>query len=204
MTQHSDSSKADNQDRRHFLAGGALATGAMASGLAVGYGMFFRCAVQYLYPSEESTVWMFVTDTDSVAPGQAFSFQSPTGISVVITRKSTGGTGTLPSATDFLALSSVCPHLGCRVHWESQNDRFYCPCHLGAFDPEGRPIAGPPLAANQSLAEYPLKVEGRLLYINMPVKSIDETTSRRVAANDACSNRLNDSTSSDRTPGERA
>jgi cytochrome b6-f complex iron-sulfur subunit len=203
MTRDSDSLRTDDPDRRHFLASGSLATGAMAGGLALGYGMFFRCAARYLYPSEEGTAWMFVTDVASVAPGQAFSFQSPTGVPVVITRKSSNGAGDSPTADDFLALSSVCPHLGCRVHWEPQNDRFFCPCHLGAFDPEGRPTAGPPLAANQSLPEYPLKVEDGLLYINMPVKPIDQTTDRRVAGIDACRNRVNNSPRSDRGPGEQ-
>jgi Rieske Fe-S protein len=162
----------------------------MAGGLALGYGMFFRCAGKYLYRAEEGTAWMFVTNVASLAPGQAYSFQSPTGVPVVITRRREGGAGSreqgagtteqVPTAADFLALSSVCPHLGCRVHWEPQNDRFFCPCHLGAFDPEGRPTAGPPLAANQSLSEYPLRVENGLLYINMPIKPIDERTYRVV------------------------
>lgn len=143
--------------------------------------MFFRCAGQYLYPAEEGTAWMFVTNAKDVAPGQAITFQSPTGVPVVITRKSESAADRSLKADDFLALSSVCPHLGCRVHWEPQNDRFFCPCHLGAFDPEGRPIAGPPLAANQSLPEYPLKVEDGLLYIRMQVEPIDATTYRRVA-----------------------
>jgi Rieske Fe-S protein len=204
MTQLSESCKAGDWDRRHFLVSGALATGAMAGGLALGYGMFFGCAVQYLYPSEEGTAWMFVTDVDSVAPGQAISFQSPTGVPVVVTRKSSSVPGASSSADDFLALSSVCPHLGCRVRWEPQNDRFFCPCHLGEFDPEGRPIAGPPLAANQPLPDYPLKVEGGLLYINMPVKPIDQTIYRRVAGTDAYRSRVGDSPGSDHAAGEQA
>lgn len=163
----------------------------MAGGLIAGYGMFARCAGEYLYPSDEGTAWMFVTAAASLAPGQAISFVSPTGVAVVITRKGkeqeAGSAATQPvdevlTAADFLALSSVCPHLGCRVHWEPQNNRFFCPCHLGAFDPEGRPTAGPPLAANQSLPEYPLRVENGLLYISMPVKPLDQSTYRVAAA----------------------
>jgi phenylpropionate dioxygenase-like ring-hydroxylating dioxygenase large terminal subunit len=71
------------------------------------------------------------------------------------------------------------------VHWEPQNDRFFCPCHLGTFDPEGRPTGGPPLSANQSLPEYPLRVEKGLLYISMPIKPIDETTYRRFVQSEA-------------------
>lgn len=204
MTQHPGSSNSIDRERRRFLASGAVATGAMAGGLALGYGMFFRCAGEYLYPSEEGTAWMFVTDAASVVPGHAFSFQSPMGVPVVITRKSESAADAPPTADEFLALSSVCPHLGCRVHWEPQNDRFFCPCHLGAFGPEGQPIAGPPLAANQSLPQYPLKVEGGLLYINMPVKPIDETTYRRLAENDASEGRTNNSPLADRGPGGTA
>lgn len=188
MAKHSGSDKADDPDRRRFLASGAAATGAMAGGLALGYGAFIRCAGQYLYPVEEGTAWMFVASATSLAPGQAISFVSPMGVPVVITRRSgEQGAGSEErksdaeaTAADFLALSSVCPHLGCRVHWEPQNDRFFCPCHLGTFNPEGRPTGGPPLSANQSLPEYPLQVENGLLYINMPIKPIDETTYRRV------------------------
>jgi Rieske Fe-S protein len=197
MSKQADAGRPEQPDRRQFLTGGALASGAMAGGLALGYGMFFRCAGEYLYPSEEGRAWMFVTNVAGVAPGQAVSFQSPTGVPVVITRKREGEAPAepntanaqspseslaAPTAADFLALSSVCPHLGCRVHWEPQNDRFFCPCHLGTFDPEGRPTGGPPLAANQSLPEYPLRVENGLLYINMPIKPIDQTTYRVVQA----------------------
>jgi len=61
----------------------------------------------------------------------------------------------------------VCPHLGCQVHWEPQNDRFFCPCHNGVFSPDGVATAGPPAEAGQSLLEYPLKVEGNLLFIEV-------------------------------------
>jgi Rieske Fe-S protein len=202
MTQRSGFGKADDPDRRRFLASGAVATGAMAGGLALGYGMFFRCAGQYLYPAEEGTAWMFVTNVASLAPGQAYSFQSPTGVPVVITRKLQSAADQPVTAADFLALSSVCPHLGCRVHWEPQNDRFFCPCHLGTFDPEGRPTGGPPLAANQSLPEYPLKVDNGLLYINMPIKPIDETTYRRFAQADEAGSRKQGAGSVESTGGK--
>ena len=44
------------------------------------------------------------------------------------------------------ALSATCTHLGCRVAWSASADRFECPCHQGAYDREGRVIAGPPPA----------------------------------------------------------
>ena len=70
-------------------------------------------------------------------------------------------------AEAFAALSSVCPHLGCQVHWQPQNDRFFCPCHNGVFAPDGTGIGGPPGDAGQSLPRYPLKLENGLLFIEV-------------------------------------
>ena len=40
-------------------------------------------------------------------------------------------------------LSSVCPHLGCAVGWQPQNDRFFCPCHNSVYTPTGALVSGP-------------------------------------------------------------
>jgi menaquinol-cytochrome c reductase iron-sulfur subunit len=41
-------------------------------------------------------------------------------------------------------LSSVCTHLGCSVKWNDTGHQFKCPCHNGAFTPEGVLVSGPP------------------------------------------------------------
>ncbi len=41
----------------------------------------------------------------------------------------------------FVALSLICPHLGCTV--ESKTDGFACPCHGSRFDLNGRLVRGP-------------------------------------------------------------
>jgi Rieske Fe-S protein len=144
----------------------------MAFGLTASYGTFAVMAGRFLYPTDHGTAWMFVVETNAVSPGGSFSYRSPAGVPVVITRSADSSPNVEPPASDFLALSSTCPHLGCRVHWEAHNERFFCPCHNGAFDPKGTPIAGPPLADNQRLPEYPLKVENGLLFIEMQFESL--------------------------------
>ncbi len=42
-----------------------------------------------------------------------------------------------------LALSSVCPHLGCSVNAVPGGGGFACPCHTSAFDPAGKRTSGP-------------------------------------------------------------
>ena len=174
----SEDSPAPPSDRRRFLAGmsGVAITGGLAAGgLAASYGTFAYMAADFLYPTDHDTAWMFVAPTDQLAPGGSFSFRSPIGVAVLITRKADSPRNVIPPTSDFLALSSVCPHLGCRVHWEPQNNRFFCPCHNGAFDPNGAPIAGPPKDGNQHLPAYPLKVDDKgLLFIEMPAESLVE------------------------------
>ena len=159
---HTDLSAAENADqtgRRHVL--GRFASFLMVSGLAAGYGMFAALIGRFLYPNRDfSGVWQFVTDLGGFPVGKSLLFRSPSGQQVVISRLKDTGT-----ADDFIALSSVCPHLGCQVHWESQNDRFFCPCHNGAFDAEGQPLSGPPKDDNQPLLQFPLKIENNLLFI---------------------------------------
>ena len=129
--------------------------------------MFGVMAGRYLYPARPpERRWMFVAELASVGKGASLSYRAPDGRTVAITRLGDQG-----AVDDFIALSGICPHLGCQVHWESQNSRFFCPCHNGAFDAEGVAIAGPPADARQSLARYPLMVEKGLLFIEVTVNS---------------------------------
>jgi menaquinol-cytochrome c reductase iron-sulfur subunit len=43
-----------------------------------------------------------------------------------------------------IVLSPICPHLGCPVNWQPDQKGFFCPCHGGQFDSQGRKTGGPP------------------------------------------------------------
>ena len=160
-------------DRRAALATGS--TLLMAGGLIGGYGTFFAMAGRYLFPSTSGKAWFFVADAAGIAPGESLPFESPTGVRVTITRRLKEKRAKI-STDSFLALSSVCPHLGCRVQWEQQNNRYFCPCHNGEFDPEGIATSGPPAADGQKLPRYPLMVKDGALYIEMPFGSVGHTS----------------------------
>jgi Rieske Fe-S protein len=162
-----ESEQSTNQpDRRKFLT--AASHTAMAGGLVAGYGTFFAFAGRFLYPAREpDKAWMFAAEVAQIPVGTSRGFRLPSGASVVIARQ-----GESPTVESFLALSSTCPHLGCQVHWEQVNNRFFCPCHNGVFSPDGTGIGGPPGDAGQSLPSYPLKVEDGLLFIEVDQEEI--------------------------------
>jgi Rieske Fe-S protein len=62
------------------------------------------------------------------------------------------------------ALSSVCPHLGCRVSWQPDEQAFLCPCHGGAFHSSGAVKAGPPPGP---LAAFATKIEGDRILVQL-------------------------------------
>ncbi len=151
--------------RRRFLS---LASTLAGVGLAAGYGAFATIATRFLFPARpDPKRWLFATEVNRLKVGESMVYRTPTGEPVTIARQTSGS-----SESDFIALSSTCPHLGCQVHWEAHHNRFFCPCHNGVFDPTGRATAGPPADAGQELVRFPLKTDGGLLYIQAPTMKL--------------------------------
>jgi Rieske Fe-S protein len=62
----------------------------------------------------------------------------------------------------FVAFSQKCTHLSCAVVPQPEKNRFYCPCHEGAFGlTTGDPIAGPP---RRPLPRIHLEIIGEYIY----------------------------------------
>ena len=142
----------------------------MGGSLVASYGTLAVFAGQYFYqasPGDGAKAWRYVAKLKSLAVGDTINYESPAGAKIVIARQADSGT-----VDDFVALSRVCPHLGCQVHWEQHNNRFFCPCHNGVFDPQGVATSGPPADAGQALVKYPLKVENNLLFIEVPLDGL--------------------------------
>jgi cytochrome b6-f complex iron-sulfur subunit len=56
----------------------------------------------------------------------------------------------------FMALSSRCTHLGCRLSWHTESQRFECPCHASLFDIRGEVIRAPAL---RPLDVFPITID---------------------------------------------
>lgn len=78
-----------------------------------------------------------IVELSEVPEGTEHLFSYPTGDDPAILVHLPGG--------ELRAFSQKCTHLGCVVFWQADEDRLYCPCHEGVFDPRsGDPTAGPP------------------------------------------------------------
>ena len=136
--------------------GGAIAAG-------VGVPAIFYVAG----PSGEqqgSEEWIRLGSASSVEPGE------PTLMKATIERRSGYLTNveelsvfvTTENGVDFVALSNVCTHLGCRVRWVEDQNGFFCPCHNAVFNPDGSVATGPP---PRPLDPFETKVEDGQIYI---------------------------------------
>jgi cytochrome b6-f complex iron-sulfur subunit len=68
----------------------------------------------------------------------------------------------------FLALSIICPHLGCSVIWDIAKNQFICPCHSSAFDNLGNVINSP---APRALDYYPVIIETGKVKVDLDRKT---------------------------------
>ncbi|MBM4078881.1 MAG: Rieske (2Fe-2S) protein [Planctomycetes bacterium] len=128
----------------------------MGAGLTVSYGLAALYALRFVYPTRRERIRdIFVTTLDELPVGARMEFKDPLGAEIYV--QNIGGA--------VVALSNVCPHLGCKVHWVQQDNRFFCPCHLGAFDISGQPLEGPPKAENKWLKRYETVTRGNAVYI---------------------------------------
>jgi len=119
-------------------------------------GMSFR----FLSPSSKESKLrkVFATNLNKLGINKSMLFNDLRGKELMIIR-----TG----EKEVKALSTVCTHLGCKVSWQEDKNQFYCPCHAGVFDPEGKVSAGPP---PKQLDTYPIEIIGNNVFIYLKEK----------------------------------
>lgn len=84
---------------------------------------------------EAAVTEVMLKDAQKLAPGSALMFKFGSKPSMLIHHDD--GTWT--------ALTAVCTHLGCTVHYEEDKKRIHCACHGGVYDPKtGGNVSGPP------------------------------------------------------------
>lgn len=139
-------------DRRGFLARLAMLSG-LGTALAVAASLAFR----YIYPLKAARLrrTIYLAPRTDIPPGRGRPYRLPDGATALVT----------DTGTEIVALSDVCPHLGCKVHYDGARGKFICPCHGGVFEKDGTAIAGPPADEGKNLKRYAVSRTGDNLFI---------------------------------------
>ncbi len=140
--------------RRGFLARLLMTTGLGAVLASIG-----GIAGRYIYPLRGVRLKrsIFLAPTADVPPGRGRPYKLPDGGTALVT----------DTGSEIVALSDVCPHLGCKVHYDPAQGRFLCPCHGGVFEKDGTAIAGPPADEGKNLKRYTVTRVGENLFIEI-------------------------------------
>jgi cytochrome b6-f complex iron-sulfur subunit len=147
-------SDADDSGRRSFLA-----RASMLGGLLSAFGTAVVLAARYIYPREgiRRRREVFLAPLRDIPVGKGRPYTLPSGATALVTN----------TGAELVALSDVCPHLGCKVHWEEEKREFLCPCHGGVFAKDGKALAGPPADEKKDLTKFVLKQVGDNLFIEI-------------------------------------
>ncbi|MDH4262071.1 MAG: Rieske (2Fe-2S) protein [Spirochaetia bacterium] len=138
---------------------GFLRTVLAIAGLTISYGTLGAVVLRFLWPSrKDAKQKIFIALIKNIPEDQTITFSTPSGESYLLSSRVVDG------QKEFFAFSNRCPHLGCKVKWESEKSRFFCPCHGGVFNQNGIAIAGPPSKAKQVLKSCELLVLDTAVY----------------------------------------
>ncbi len=148
--------------RRKFMS---LVTGAITALIGLGLGI---PAIAYIIgpalKKEESQDWIRLGSTSKVELGLPTLFktkiQRQTGW--IVNEKEISVYVLTENGREFVAMSNICTHLGCRIRWIADREEFFCPCHNGVFDKDGRIVSGP---VPRPLDRFDTKVEDGQLFI---------------------------------------
>jgi cytochrome b6-f complex iron-sulfur subunit len=122
---------------------------------ALGLAGLLAPIIRYAYPVAKTQVSLKqkVGDVSTLTPGgDALYFDYEESPAALILLKD----GT-PKAF-YLA----CTHFGCITKWQVDEQIFFCPCHNGAFGPDGAVKAGPP---PKPLVQLKVVPDGTTLYV---------------------------------------
>lgn len=135
QTEAMPSEAPEEMHRRAFIYGLAAMAGC-GYAAAIGYPVYRYLAS----PVEKAATAAAVNEislpkADELPKGSALVFKFGTAPALLIHH----------ADDTWSAMSAVCTHLACTVQYEADQNRIYCACHSGVYDPKtGANVAGPP------------------------------------------------------------
>jgi Rieske Fe-S protein len=118
---------------------------------------FISPIVKFCWPpyKEPDEVKLVFADYSGMKPGEVKNFVW--GVKPGLLKRAPDGS--------FIAMVGVCSHLDCNVTWLPDKKQFFCACHDGWYDENGKNIAGPP---PKPLRRLETSVEGEDLFVRKP------------------------------------
>ena len=152
----------DQLSRRNFLA---IAIGAI--GAVIGIVMAIPAVAYVIGPAlqrKTSENWVRLGPISKVELGTPTLFKTTveTQTGWILTEEEFSVYVLTEDGRDYIALSNICTHLGCRVRWITDQGQYFCPCHNAAFDKIGLVVSGPP---PKPLDRFETQVEDDQLFI---------------------------------------
>lgn len=131
----------------------------MLAGLGSAVATAGAIAGRYLYPLKAVRLRrkVFLAPAADLPAAGSKPYRLPGGATALVTN----------TGTEIVALSDVCPHLGCKVRYYSSAAKFLCPCHGGVFDKDGKAVSGPPAEEGKNLTRYAITRVGENLFIEI-------------------------------------
>lgn len=149
-----DMSRHDPHSRRDLLANLAV-----AATVIPGFGLVTRYVFRFLVPrSGHGAEEVLIGKLSGMPVGASRLINGVHGNDLIAVRL---------ADNQVKIFSSICTHLGCRVHWDPTAGNFLCPCHMGRFDANGEVIGGPP---PEPLPAFPVNVQDDHLFVRVPVE----------------------------------
>lgn len=146
MPERDEPPRVDHAGRRRFLTMGVGGLGSALVAAALG-----PAVVVVAYPVRHAVV----SDSDGYVPvgrSDRFAPDSPVKVDLYadvvdaynrFDQQRIGAAWVVRRGSGLVAMSSVCPHLGCAIGWVPAARRFECPCHRSRFSIDGKIESGP-------------------------------------------------------------
>ena len=129
--------------RRRFLSRLSIGLSALAAAV-VGVPIVSYLLSPLINPAPD--VWRAVGSVDQFKIGETVqvAIDDPSPLAWAGQTARTAAWLRRESASEFIAFTVNCTHLGCPVNWRPDSELFLCPCHGGVYYADGTVAGGPP------------------------------------------------------------
>lgn len=155
----------DDESRRKFMLAGAGVLGACVAGLSAAPALSMLT-----HPLNTPTT----SGSDAFIPaGKLAQFQGSMPVKVDlyadkvdawnrVVNVKIGSAWVMQREGQLVAMSTVCPHLGCAIDYDAEGGKFVCPCHDSFFSLDGAVQTGP---SPRGMDGLEVKADGDLVAI---------------------------------------